>query len=595
MPQIPVWEKQVGVERAVAPEIPQGWLTEEYRAMAQAGEAVGGLADVMQKLQEQETRTKLREQDARNSAVRMGILQQYNDEYIEQEYGEGEIFEWATDPTDPTKKIAKPTGRQKKKFNQLATDFMGDFDKLIAANEDKYLTDIPEHYRRRYQAQSEIERNNLALWINEKQVDAVGKAAERAVVAQTLQQMEGLKAGDPPDIVLANIEAVLKDGVVTTDISPEKASNLLSHYQNEIKRLVKEQQQALQDAQKEAEQAAIKGFVDFYVDNPEKGLDEIAVSKDFDGAQKREITSQLNLAKARRDQKREQDQTNAGIAALGIISSGKLPIGYSSFDQWLTLSPLNPTGENGRAHYRSLWQQEADRKAKGEPSIFDQNDPATQLELLKRINLEPEKLDANKNFYSLVGTGKLSLGEAQQLEIKLDAAKKALEPGAVPKSEVVARAEGLMDTLERFDLSINHKDSDVDTIREVKKRYLKRRTSFYHWLKENTDENGKILVSDEEINKKALIITEPLREEIKLGWFSKLIRPKKELTVPFTKFKPLITIDTEAKALAKKIIKELKDTYTWDNWTEKERAKAEELINQGKEINDVIAEVNSGE
>ena len=50
MPTIPVWEKQVGVERAIAPEIPQGWFTDEYRAMAQAGEAIGGLADLMQKL-----------------------------------------------------------------------------------------------------------------------------------------------------------------------------------------------------------------------------------------------------------------------------------------------------------------------------------------------------------------------------------------------------------------------------------------------------------------------------------------------------------------------------------------------------------------
>ena len=95
MPTIPLYEKTVGVERAVAPEIPQGWLTDKFRAVAQLGESGRDIATLLQNLQEMEARTEGNNLDVEISTLQNTLITTKwgNEQWRATNLGDGNVME----------------------------------------------------------------------------------------------------------------------------------------------------------------------------------------------------------------------------------------------------------------------------------------------------------------------------------------------------------------------------------------------------------------------------------------------------------------------------------------------------------------------
>ena len=250
MPQIPVWEKQVGVERAIAPEIPQGWFTDEYRAMAQAGEAIGGLADLMQKLKEQDDRTKLRHSNVQLSTG-TNAFQYKNDSWVANHYGDGFVYQEDAQGNllRNAKGLAIPTAFKKKPLNQIATDWAADYDRLRDKIVSDNLSGVSQILRQEWLDNSELHKNQESLQINQRQIAIAQNAAEAGVWAELGTIEDNLQTGKF-DLESARIytDMVVQDAYAVGDlqktaVNERMVQNFLGGLESTDKRLQTERDQ----------------------------------------------------------------------------------------------------------------------------------------------------------------------------------------------------------------------------------------------------------------------------------------------------------------------------------------------------------------
>ena len=186
MPQIPRYSRQVGYEPAQQPLVQPGFFTEQYRAMAQAGEAGSQLANLIAAMNKQNEARKLMDAKADFELQATDITSNYNND------------DWAV----------KTFGED---YTNMASEQMREYDTLGESIAAKKLTGLSENGRAAWVAWMNATKANLTGQANRRQYqfheERMKLSFFRNIEAEKTKVAQGLIT---PNEAMTQIEQYLK-------------------------------------------------------------------------------------------------------------------------------------------------------------------------------------------------------------------------------------------------------------------------------------------------------------------------------------------------------------------------------------------------
>jgi len=575
MPRIDTYKRSVPLATVGQPQIPSGWFTDEYRAQAgaaqaeaQFGQALGQAAQVVsntiggliQQLQDRQARTEIRKANVEMSTKTTALLAEHTDpQWRDSQYGTGFIAN-----PDGT-----PSEIKKKPLSQYAQDFIDKYDKIRDDVFSKSFSAAPESMRQQWLAGINIDRNQQALKINGIQVRVAQQQAELAVYEVAQAHIAAHKAGQvSAEDAMAGIEQAKQRGYATGDLAKTIAS------EKQFDAMIDE----VEANEKRLEQEKKEGVVGLIVEHLnstnltyDQKLEVINQHTGLDGGQKRDAVSQINIGEAANKIRQEREAEKQRGDFFARMSS---PNSRQTVDRNYIQS-LDKLSQKERQQMLEWTESIAASQAKGQKNIFEISDPVVQLAVMQEIHRSPEsrtKQGWRAYIYSWAGKG-LSIGDVEHYVAMANTELEALKPGAMPIPDKVKRSRKFLADLQKIHTD-ELKDEDKAARRQELLRWVDINIEYDEWAKNQ----GKD-ASEEEHRAKVTALTEPIREEIKLGLFTRLV-----------------TFDLPARQrqlLTQKRTKALMAESVWQSWTEQEQADARRLLGQGKTINETIRAITT--
>ncbi len=564
MPKIQQGRRRVGGSRVRQPEVPQGFFTDEFRAEAagaaqrQRSATEGAQADIQRagviqqgaRLADNigELATNIAFRDAQNLASQLNRDDDINQITTQKKYALL-AAEGAYSQKDGKRAIVK-----------FASDYTEDRAKQIASINAR-AKDLPAVLRDDLDAAIKLRSTKANLRISLQQAGMVQDAGAADNFEKRQWEIEKLRLREQDlKTTQDNIKSHINDGISLGHL-PDNPATARS-------RKVDLNEAARAD-KNNIKVARVSLVNNFYVSTEAM---PIADAKRVVNAAKWLTTPERNglqsRVKIREDIAKEQlelAQESAKLDIVQLVAAKDFNAASAAIQD-----PNSVLDSTSRRIFTGWIRAEGNQ-----PGILETTDPGAQLDILHRIDTDPESVTPD-DIYALVGKGEkggLSVADAGVLVNRLASRLSADQTTAEKDSrQFLTQYEGLRIGQVKARQAVEIKDEELtreeaeEELRQIQLRYVRINAEFDEWFQDNPK------ATDEEIRLKIKTLTEPIREDIKveINTFWNLTSlespfrdPKKEQETRLAE--QIETLDAEG---------------VWDNWTFDQQQRARELLDR---------------